>query len=51
MKVVADRGRGKKRDHTEPLNLLPLLYFYPGGVQKELAVWPSGCKFTTIFWF
>jgi len=29
------------REHIELLNLLPLLHFCPGGVQKELAICPS----------
>ena len=36
------------RKHTEPLNLLPLLHFCPGGVRKELAVCSSRRKSTNF---
>lgn len=51
MKVIILKLERKVREHTEPLNFLPLLYFYPEGVQKELAVCLSQCKGTYFYDF
>lgn len=34
----------EKRSQTAPLNPLPLLHFYPGGVHRELVEWLPDTK-------
>jgi len=39
--ILMERIIKKVKSYAEPLNLLPLLCFHPGGVQKELAAQSS----------
>gem|GEM_PF-2232577 len=38
---LSGENQKKVKSYAEPLNLLPLLCFHPGGVQKELAAQSS----------